>query len=1186
MKKELCLFLQDWMITACASCRSTLTLYHPEDHRVLLELEPTMEDWEVYDAQGRALGRVGKGLQGQIDARSFCLLQRDVEVQERFFYAWQAMTIGRGATCTVTLSDPYVSQMHCAILLHESELELIDADSTNGTYVNGRRMHRCLLQPGDVIAISSFRLMIGSDFLVSTRSLPLSPIEVNERLRPCRKETKALVWLQPFAEQIEAKPPLPPALPPPPSMPFLLQVGPGLTMAMCSLLASQQTNYWLQAGIMAAMVLWPFTNALYQRLHWHRSRRRIRSAYAKKLEEWQQCQHRQFIRQMQLRKEWQKQLTDTASLLRGGGPYLYLGEELRSLFVCAAQAEVEDTYCRQLYQQVLEDCCRPASMAALYRLPALVWVIGKQRVCFALFLLMQLLKQMEDAVIHVLGFSDLQIFGRLRFLRCFSSHSLLETREDAQDRMHILLCEESAYRSQLVREGDVCIVVSTDERRMDLRGLLVDLERQRCWKDGWQTLTLGGSSLAEWEAFCVFMESDACVSAPRASDFLSLYSCSSVEKLPILEQWAKRKEHTLAAVLGWEEDGERITLDAHEKGDGPHGIVAGMTGSGKSELLLTYILSLAVSYPPEQVSFFLIDYKGGAMAKAFRDLPHICGVMTNLEEASLQRVRISLAQELRLRQQLFQEQMQRHNVSSMSLEEYARCRQDSDLPLGHLFLIVDEFAQLRQEHGEFLADLQRIARIGRSLGIHLLLCTQKPAGVIDDQIWSNARFHLCLRVQDENDSREMLHRNDAAHLRKSGEFLLQVGNDERFVHGQGAYANADYCPSRFYRPNGIHHLRILDPKGKPLYHHTWQTRRSVHKQLPAICAHIRKLAGRGRIARSVCMEELEAFMAHASFCEPYQIGWIDQPQRQRIRPFTIEKRSLLVLTPSSADARRFLMNCVQAIEQAGERTWYYIGEGSAGIRTVSDQDLHELALLFYHLEREASDACILVESTGSFHARPQLFSRLCHLEVRHQLILLCEQPLYGRSPLLMTAWNRASFAWTAEGTLREWFDERELPLMRHPDSGILQEEGTFRFLCGTSLSSCTQRHNGAAKLEESYGQRSVGMDEEGMLFFWTSGQVVLLLYADPGVKKQIGRLRQRWEREGICLYSGLVEDARMQQLVQEHRYDGTLCWIGAGMEEHGYRCGFRSNSCTKEEMVVRMQGEEHRIRLWKGGKDE
>lgn len=116
MKKELCLFLQDWMITACASCRSTLTLYHPEDHRVLLELEPTMEDWEVYDAQGRALGRVGKGLQGQIDARSFCLLQRDVEVQERFFYAWQAMTIGRGATCTVTLSDPYVSQMHCAIL--------------------------------------------------------------------------------------------------------------------------------------------------------------------------------------------------------------------------------------------------------------------------------------------------------------------------------------------------------------------------------------------------------------------------------------------------------------------------------------------------------------------------------------------------------------------------------------------------------------------------------------------------------------------------------------------------------------------------------------------------------------------------------------------------------------------------------------------------------------------------------------------------------------------------------------------------------------------------------------------------------------------------------------------------------------------------------------------------------------
>ena len=116
-------------------------------------------------------------------------------------------------------------------------------------------------------------------------------------------------------------------------------------------------------------------------------------------------------------------------------------------------------------------------------------------------------------------------------------------------------------------------------------------------------------------------------------------------------------------------------------------------------------------------------------------------------------------------------------------------------PMSHLFIISDEFAELKAQQPEFMDELISTARVGRSLGVHLILATQKPSGVVNDQIWSNSKFKICLKVQTAGDSNEMLKKPDAASIKETGRFYLQVGYDEYFAMGQSGWAGAKYVPS-------------------------------------------------------------------------------------------------------------------------------------------------------------------------------------------------------------------------------------------------------------------------------------------------------------------------------------------------------------------------------------------------------
>ncbi len=308
---------------------------------------------------------------------------------------------------------------------------------------------------------------------------------------------------------------------------------------------------------------------------------------------------------------------------------------------------------------------------------------------------------------------------------------------------------------------------------------------------------------------------------PNMLSFLEMFRVGKVEHLNALSRWRDNNPtKTIQTPVGVDTTGGLFYLDLHEKFHGPHGLIAGMTGSGKSEFIITFILSLAVNYHPNEVAFILIDYKGGGLTGAFENeyarLPHLAGTITNLDGASIKRSLISIQSELRRRQAIFNDARKVANEGTMDIYLYQKLYRDKIVtePLPHLFIISDEFAELKTQQPEFMEQLISAARIGRSLGIHLILATQKPSGVVDDQIWSNSRFKVCLKVQERADSMDMIKRPDAAELSNTGRFYLQVGFNEFFDLGQSAWCGAPYIPSDRVENKKDKSIEVIDALGR------------------------------------------------------------------------------------------------------------------------------------------------------------------------------------------------------------------------------------------------------------------------------------------------------------------------------------------------------------------------------------
>ncbi|MGH8862473.1 MAG: FtsK/SpoIIIE domain-containing protein, partial [Jatrophihabitantaceae bacterium] len=238
---------------------------------------------------------------------------------------------------------------------------------------------------------------------------------------------------------------------------------------------------------------------------------------------------------------------------------------------------------------------------------------------------------------------------------------------------------------------------------------------------------------------------------PTSCRLVDLLDLNPVSAAAVQQRW-RRATGAATTLIGVSSNGP-VTLDLDH--DGPHVLVAGSTGAGKSELLQTLVCGLAVAHPPTQLTFLLIDYKGGSAFAGCARLPHTVGLVTDLDDQLTRRVLAALDSEIRRREQILAA------AGARDLAEY-RAGPGQPEPLPRVVLIVDEFAALAEELADFVPGLVGIARRGRSLGLHLVLATQRPAGVVSPEVRANAALRICLRVTSPTDSLDVIDTADAA----------------------------------------------------------------------------------------------------------------------------------------------------------------------------------------------------------------------------------------------------------------------------------------------------------------------------------------------------------------------------------------------------------------------------------------
>ncbi|MDO4255509.1 MAG: type VII secretion protein EccCa [Kocuria sp.] len=333
--------------------------------------------------------------------------------------------------------------------------------------------------------------------------------------------------------------------------------------------------------------------------------------------------------------------------------------------------------------------------------------------------------------------------------------------------------------SSTVDEPDVVSLrLSRRDDQGEQRGILIEDYAQDQLDPQRSTSTLDSAPAASVEALVRTMaplrlspdslEHNAAIDAQKFTEIMGL---NTFDRSDIESGWQPRSHVDFLRIpLGTDDKGQPVLLDLKESaqfGMGPHGLCVGATGSGKSELLRTMVLTLMVTHPPEQLNMVLVDYKGGATFAPFAGVPHVSGIITNLSEdvSLVDRVHASLAGEIQRRQEVLK---QAGNIANITDYQAIREEQaDRGIwmdPLPHLLVIIDEFGELLTAQPDFIDLFLSIGRIGRSIGVHLLLSSQRIEGGKLRGLDTYLSYRLGLRTLSEAESRTVLETPDAYHL--------------------------------------------------------------------------------------------------------------------------------------------------------------------------------------------------------------------------------------------------------------------------------------------------------------------------------------------------------------------------------------------------------------------------------------
>ena len=919
------------------------------------------------------------------------------------------LRIGKEPGCDICYSNPMVSSSHAELVYQEGVFRLVDTNSTNGTFVNNRRIEKQVLSAGDVIYIMGLRIIIGTDFFAYNN--PAKLVEINSDftapflLSACETkppaETRSIRYfsrspqfrtkLVPCEMQIE----LPPQKQQTDDMPLHLSIGPALTVGLASAAtalfavnqAAEQGNFRtalpsvIMAGSMVAgSLIWPVLSRRFYKRSTEKKEARRRSLYRQYIDDRMAELDEAISGQIKalranyisaaecLRRiaEADRQLWERAN---GGEDFLMLrlgtGEQEMAGSVVLPQEKIhliDDPLIGEMKRLMAKPRILPdvPVVLSLFRYPV-IGVNGSREARNALLrnLILQIITLYGYDYVKLVLLLDERDAPDFEFVRSIphiwdGNRKMRYFGVNDNEVKEISIALETEFDTVSYRMHDsgvpfhspYYVILSLDPRFSHSMGILrkvleskqnmgfslvfsaealrdVPKECSRViYADPNGSYVLEKENLQEKTAFfsidgycgreqiahaCSVLSNIRLHTGstsgllPDTVTFLDLYGVRKIEHLNIMERW---KTHdptiSLECPVGRDEHGNLFVLDLHQNIHGPHGLIAGMTGSGKSEFIITYILSMAINYHPSEVAFVLIDYKGGGMAKTFERLPHTVGIITNLDGAGVNRSLVSVKSELARRQEEFLRLSSEIGESNIDIYKYQKLYRSGavEKPMPHLFIISDEFAELKQQHPDFMEQLESIARIGRSLGVHMILATQKPDGVVDDQIWSNSRFKVCLKVQTKEDSMRMLSRPDAASLVKTGRFYLQVGYNDLFEMGQSAWAGAPYADAGDGLSGASQEVSVIDNIGRTVISHDMaqdaeRSPQKLKKQVDEITAYISRIASEEKISipKLWCETmpphiDLEALMQKYAYApEPYVmepvIGELDDPRKQK-----------------------------------------------------------------------------------------------------------------------------------------------------------------------------------------------------------------------------------------------------------------------------------------------------------------
>jgi S-DNA-T family DNA segregation ATPase FtsK/SpoIIIE len=347
--------------------------------------------------------------------------------------------------------------------------------------------------------------------------------------------------------------------------------------------------------------------------------------------------------------------------------------------------------------------------------------------------------------------------------------------------------------------------------------------------------------------------------------------------------------------------------------DGPHALIAGMTGAGKSELLQSMIAALAASHPPDRLSFLLVDYKGGAAFKDCVHLPHTVGLVTDLDKHLTERALLSLNAELRRRELILRE------AGAKDLADMER--RDADRAPASLVIVIDEFATLAKEVPEFIEGVVDVAQRGRSLGVHLVLATQRPGGVVSENIRANTNLRIALRVATGADSSDVIGVPEAGRISRDrpGRAFARTGHGE-LDEVQVAYAGTLAPAASDDRSIQVRQLRFDLDRRADAEHAAGTT--DLERLVDAAVAAARE---RGLERQpSPWLPPLPSVLTLDELPDPEQpgqeavLGLLDEPSHQRQEPLTLDleaEGSVLVYGTSGSGKTTLLRTLAVSLAQ-------------------------------------------------------------------------------------------------------------------------------------------------------------------------------------------------------------------------------------------------------------------------------